>query len=178
MAVRTIIQSEYTGGSELEEKFLRTPAKEVNIINDEIINIIEDLRDTLWHYPFNVGLSAPQIGQPYAISVINSKKESKDEDFIIINPIVISLSGKKDIKHESCMSVWGEMGDVERRYKVTIQYQDIEFNTIQSQFTGFESRIIQHEIDHLNGILFIDKLLPESKLQHANFFDEYSILHG
>ena len=176
MAIRRIVQTKLSGGSEADEVVLRAISKPVDVMTDDIRNIIIDLRDTLWAYPFSVGLSAPQIGQELAISVINPSKESREDDIVLINPEIISLTGKKDIKHESCMSVWGEMGDVERRYKVMVKFRDEMFNLHQNQYTGFVARVIQHEIDHLNGILYSDKLVPQSKLQHADFFDEYSII--
>lgn len=178
MAVKTILQSTISGGTKEDDLLLHTPVKQVKEIDNNIKKIIIDLRDTLWAYPFSVGLSAPQIGIPYAISVINPSRESREEDQIIINPSVISLSGKKDRKRESCMSVWGEMGEVERRDKLVLEYHDEMFNLCQFTYTGFISRVIQHELDHLNGILYADKLIENAVLQHANFFDEYSIIIG
>lgn len=178
MAVKTILQSAISGGSEEEDIFLHTQAKPVEKITSDIKQIIIDLRDTLWAYPFSVGLSAPQIGIPYAISVINPNRELRDEDQIIINPSIISLSGKKDRKRESCMSIWGEIGEVERRDKITLEFRDEMFHLRQKTYTGFISRVIQHELDHLNGILYSEKLIANSVLQHANFFDEYSIIIG
>lgn len=177
MAIKTILQSKISGGDEKDDLFLRNQAKSVESMTSEIQQIIMDLRDTLWAYPFSVGLSAPQIGQPYAISVINPTRELREKDQVIINPKIISMSGKKDRKRESCMSIWGEMGEVERRDKVIIEYRDEGFNLKQTTYTGFESRVIQHEIDHLNGILYSDKLFKESILQHADFFDGYSIIN-
>ncbi|MCM1236769.1 MAG: peptide deformylase [Ruminococcus flavefaciens] len=178
MAVKTILQSTLSGGTKEDNLFLHTQVKQVEQITDDIQQIITDLRDTLWAYPFSVGLSAPQINQPYAISVINPTRESRDNDQIIINPNIISISGKKDRKRESCMSVWGKMGEVERRYKITLEYRDESFNLCQFTYTGFISRVIQHELDHLNGILYSEKLIENSTLQHADFFDEYSIIKG
>lgn len=178
MAVKTILQSTISGGTKKDDLFLHTPVKQIEKITDDIQQIIIDLRDTLWAYPFSVGISAPQIGLPYAISVINPSRELRDDDQIIINPSIISLSGKKDRKRESCMSVWGEMGEVERRDKIMLEYRDEMFNLCKSTYTGFISRVIQHELDHLNGILYSDRLVKDSALQHANFFDEYSIIIG
>lgn len=146
MAVKTILQTKISGGTEEEELLLRSLAKPVEKITEEIQQIIIDLQDTLWAYPFSVGLSAPQIGQLYAISVINPTRESRESDKVIINPRIISISGKKDRKRESCMSVWGEMGEVERRDKIVFEYRDEGFNLKQIVCTGMESRIIQHEL--------------------------------
>ncbi len=178
MAIRTILQSSISGGTQQDEGLLRTPVRTVEKMTDDIRQIITDLKDTLWAYPFSVGLSAPQIGQSYAISVINPTRESPENDIIMINPRIVSTSGKKDRKRESCMSVWGEMGEVERRDKVIVEYRNEEFELKQETYTHFESRVVQHEIDHLNGILFSDKLVQDTGLQHADFFDNYSIITG
>lgn len=178
MAIKTILQSKISGGTEKDDIFLRKQVKQVENMTEEIQQVIIDLRDTLWAYPFCVGLSAPQIGQPYAISVVNPTRESRESDQVIINPKVINISGKKDRKRESCMSIWGEMGEVERRDKIIIEYRDEMFNLKQITYTGFESRAIQHELDHLNGILYSDKLIDNSALQHADFFDGYTIING
>lgn len=176
MAIRKIVQSKESGGTDREEELLHCKAVPVDVINEEILSIIQDLRDTLWAYPFCTGLSAPQIGSKYAISVINLNRETVNDDMVLINPIIISLSGKKDRKRESCMSVWGKMGEVERRSKISLEYRDIDFQVRQASFSGFESRVIQHELDHLEGILYSDRLCGDSTLQKADFFERYEII--
>lgn len=176
MAIKRILQSVQTGGSNEDDSILRAKAVPIDKIDDETIRIIQDLRDTMWAYPFCVGLSAPQIGVSKAISVVNATKQNKEEDLIIINPEILSISGKKDIKRESCMSVWGEQGEVQRRSKLKLKYKDINFEEQILQCEGFLSRAIQHEFDHLQGILYYDIILPETYLTHAAFFDEYEII--
>ena len=176
MAIRKILQSSISGGTDLDDKFLHGQTVLVQNMSDEVKQLIADLRETLWAYPFCVGLSAPQIGENLAISVVNFKRENPDDDLILINPKVIELSGKKDRKRESCMSVWGEMGEVERRDKISIEYLNINFEQCHANFKGFDSRVVQHELDHLQGILYSDKIFGDTKLQHADFFDEYKII--
>lgn len=176
MAIRNILQAKISGGSEASDAFLHTSAIAVDTITEEIQQIIQDIKETLRAYPFCVGLSAPQIGKSYAISVISINRAENGEDLVLINPQIIKVSGKKDRKRESCMSVWGEFGEVERRDKLTISYQDEHLEVHQMSCSGFESRAIQHEIDHLNGILYLDKLIQGTDLQHADFFDGYSII--
>jgi len=176
MAIKKLLQIKATGGSEFDEAFLRTPAKKVEAISGEVNQIIDDLRDTMWAYPICAGLSAPQIGYPYAISVIKVNRESRDEDLILINPTIISTSGKKDKKRESCMSLWGDVGEVERRDKISLDYFDGNFNEQHLECSGYESRTIQHEIDHLNGILYIDRMNDDAQVGHADFFDKYQII--
>lgn len=176
MPIRKIIQSQLSGGSEANEALLHSSAIYAHSLNDEIINVIQDLRDTFWAYPFCVGLSAPQIGSSYAISIVNPTRESSKQDLIIINPKIITLSGKKDRKRESCMSVWGMLGEVERRDKLLLEYRDINFNPQKTSFSGFLSRVVQHELDHLNGILYTDRLYKDTVLEHADFFDNFSLI--
>lgn len=176
MAIREILQISQSGGNTNDDSFLRTSTKPVVEINEEVLNVINDLRDTLRAYPFCIGLSAPQIGESYAISVLNFEHSDEKDDKILINPHILSLSGKKDKKRESCMSVWGYMGEVERRDKVEIEYLDLDMNLRRESFEGFNARAIQHEIDHLNGIVYYDKMVDKNKLLKANFFDEYKIL--
>ena len=176
MAVREILQISQSGGTPNSDKFLRTIASSVTQIDSEIIKIVNDLRDTLSAYPFCIGLSAPQIGEQYAISVLNFEHSGADDDKILINPRIIATSGKKDKKRESCMSVWGYMGEVERRDKIEIEYYDLDMNLHTENFEGFYSRAVQHEIDHLNGIVYYDKMTDKNKLLKANFFEGYKII--
>lgn len=176
MSIKRLLQAKVSGGNEEDEAILRTQAVKVNSINDEVKETIEDLRDTLWAYPFCRGLSANQIGSPYAITVINVNRNSRDEDQILINPEIISTSGKKDKKRESCMSIWGKQGEVERRDHVKVAYLDELLNKKNLDLIGFDSRAYQHEIDHLSGILYIDKLVPGKALEKADFFDDYEII--
>lgn len=176
MAVKAILQAKLSGGSEESDTFLRTAARPVVAMTDEVQQVIQDLKDTLNAYPFCVGLSAPQIGMSYAISIINVNRAENGNSLTLINPQIIKISGKKDRKRESCMSLWGEQGEVERREKLTISYQDEQLEFHQLSCSGFESRTIQHEIDHLNGVLYSDKLFQGASLQHADFFDDYSII--
>lgn len=176
MAIRKILQAKLTGGSDENEIFLHTSAAPVKIVTREIRQIIQDLKQTLSAYPFCVGLSAPQIGESYAISVVNANRTENGDDLVLINPQIIKLSGKKDQKRESCMSVWGKYGEVERREKLVISYQDEYLEVHQLSCSGFEARVIQHEIDHLNGVLYSDKLFRDTGLQPADFFDGYAII--
>ena len=158
------------------KRILRKKTQDVTIIDEKVLEVVNNLRDTLWAYPFCVGLSAPQIGESYSISVVNVERENKENDLILINPKILSESGKKDRKRESCMSVWGKMGEVERRDKIVLEYQDLDMKTHQESFSGFKSRAIQHEIDHLNGIIYSDKIVSNQELQIAEFFNDYKII--
>ena len=176
MAIKELYQIKSLGGTDFQDAVLHTKTSPVLSINEEIEQIIQDLKDTLWAYPFCVGLSAPQIGYSYAISVLNIDHSSFDDTLVLINPEIIEASGKKDKKRESCMSVWGKFGEVERRDKILLKYQNENFETMHQQFEGFMSRAIQHEVDHLNGIIYVDKLVSGKQLGEAEFFKDYCII--
>jgi peptide deformylase len=177
MAIKELYQIKLTGGKTFQDEVLRTKAEYVYELSQDILETIQDLRDTLWAYPFCIGLSAPQIGKSYSISVVNIEKKDKEMDLVLINPQILETSGKKDKKRESCMSVWGKSGEVERRDKILVEYLDINLDTHMENFSGFKSRAIQHEIDHLNGIVYTDKLVPNKELQTAEFFNDYKIIY-
>lgn len=176
MAIRKILQAKIVGGSTWEDDFLHKEAKLVNKIDENVLSIIQDLQDTINAYPFCIGLSAPQIGIDYAISIIVFRNENEKKELILINPVITNTSGKKDKKRESCMSVWGKAGEVQRRDKISLIYRDIDFTEKHLDCSGILSRTIQHEIDHLHGILYPEKIVDGTFLRHADFFDSYTVL--
>lgn len=173
MSVKKLYQSKLVGGSDDEERILRHLAQEVQSLDELCLKTVQDLRDTIKQYPFCRGLSAPQIGCSLAISVIDLNRVGNGGDLVMINPHILETKGKKDKKRESCMSIWGKQGEVERRDKVVVEFRNEQFQLITKEFSGFESRCVQHEIDHLNGILFVDKLVSGAELSKADFFDDY-----
>lgn len=176
MPIKRLIQSSLSGGCNEDERVLRKPAVIVKEIDNKVEMIIQDLRDTIWAYPICRGLSANQIGYPFAITVVNLSHDTHENDLILINPCIEKISGKKEKKIESCMSLWGKQGEVERRDKVQIRYYNVNMEEHLINASGMMSRILQHEIDHLNGILYVDKLVPGKKLEKACFFDDYQII--
>jgi len=102
-----------------------------------------------------VGLAAPQIGISKRIAVVDIREDNK---IVLINPEIIVEEGKSVMK-EGCLSIPGEIGDVVRSEKIKVKSLDRKGNEIEFEAEGFEARAIQHEIDHLNGILFIDKVV-------------------
>lgn len=118
-----------------------------------------------------VGLAAPQIGKDIRLFVIDGSPFSEDEDLdkqeqeflksfkkVFINAQIIEETGEKWSFNEGCLSIPGVHEDILRHRNVTIKYQDEQFETHTETFTGLAARIIQHEYDHIEGILFTDKL--------------------
>lgn len=122
----------------------------------------------------SVGLAAPQIGHPLRVVIVNLNK-SEDDDLILINPVVTSNTGSFDEKYESCMSIPHFRGKVKRRKKLTVSYRDVNFIEQELTATGFLARVILHEVDHLDGILYTDRMEPEQSLEKTDLFLEHGI---
>ena len=137
---------------------------DINNIDSEILDIIEDLKATL-DYGTGLGIAAPQIGVDKRIIVVGAKKENihyEDPEEIpleaMINPSWEKLSDEKDIQFEGCMSVPVIRGKVERYKKIRLTYYNEKGQKIVKDIKGFFARLIQHECDHLDGIVFLDKV--------------------
>ena len=125
--------------------------------------------------PYDVGISAPQIGRDLRIFVVNVTGEDKDshpifgEPKVYINPVLSEPSEEMVSLGEGCLSIPGVYGDVWRPHAITIEAIDLDGNPIKERVTGYRARVIMHENDHLNGVLFIDRLDPKDrrKMEHS-----------
>lgn len=140
------------------------PIKDHEFENQNISQIISDMKSALHDTNDGVAIAAPQIGESVRIFIVNglifaSQKEDKPEDKIFINPEIINTSREKTILDEGCLSVRGKYGKVERAVKATVRAQDETGKIFQLGASGLLAQIFQHEIDHLDGILFVDKAL-------------------
>lgn len=119
-----------------------------------------------------MGLAAPQIGESTRVVVINLNPNKAEPTLVLVNPIITSETGKKDKKKESCMSVPAVRGQVERRENVEVQYQAADGSQRTMRASGFLARVICHEIDHLEGRLYINRMPSGSPLEKVDFFDD------
>ncbi len=124
------------------------------IFEDEFKQLCEDMSLTMQEKD-GVGLAAPQIGKNIRLIVINSK----DGPITIINPKIVKKSFSKEYGEEGCLSVPNVFGKVKRYKKITCSYLNLKNDKKKIKASGLLSRVIQHEIDHLDGILFIDKAI-------------------
>lgn len=146
-----------------EEKFLRKVSKEVpleEVKTEEFKQFLKDLLYTAKTSEEQVGvesggISAPQVGVGKRVSYILNY--DTDEFEVLINPVVQNIGNKTDIDVEGCLSVPNKEGDVERFRKIKVRYIDEEGRKVNRRFSGINARVVQHEIDHLDGVLFIDK---------------------
>lgn len=135
-------------------QILRKRSQEVtNVLDPKIQQLIPEMLETM-RAENGVGLAAPQIGQNIRLTVIGYK----DKDLVIFNPELIKKSLLKDWDEEGCLSIPHKFGQVKRHKNVTMKYIDENGKKQTLKASGLLARIIQHEIDHLDGILFIDKV--------------------
>ena len=154
------------------EQFLRQISKPIIFPDDELINDIKVLEEYFKNGNKTLALAAVQLGIPKRLIYLrntnldiinrqNNKEETEEdkgynEERILINPVIISREGLTEY-WEACASCLDNMGLVERPYKIVIEYQDINGNKLEETFEGFESTVLSHELDHLDGVLHIDK---------------------
>ncbi|MFC3152669.1 peptide deformylase [Litoribrevibacter euphylliae] len=141
---------------EFPDKRLRTIATPVETVDDEIRQIIDDMFETMYDAP-GIGLAATQVDIHKQIVVIDVS-EDKNEPLVLINPKVEVLDGDPESMQEGCLSVPGFYEEVTRTAHVKVQAVDRNGDTFEMEATGLLAVCIQHELDHLNGKLFVDYL--------------------
>lgn len=151
---------------------LGTPCEEVKDFGSEFQRIVDDLVDTFMAHRIAIGLAAPQVGIQLRLAVINLDKNKSENTLIMVNPKVLSTSGKKDKKKESCMSLPDYAGEVERRHKIVIVYQDRFGKEETLEAEGFLARAIAHETDHLEGFLYVERMSDSSQLVRTDIFKD------
>ena len=149
----------------VEDEVLRKKAKVVNIIDSKIVQLLDDMAETMYEAD-GVGLAAPQIGILKRLVTI----DVGDEHGLLklINPEILEFYGEQ-IGQEGCLSIPDVRGYVKRPAKVKFSYMDIEGNTNLIEAEGLLAVCICHEIDHLNGILFTDKVLSDDEVEKLEF---------
>lgn len=147
---------------------LKKKAVEIDKDYPDLSKLIESMFETMYDSS-GVGLAAPQINLSIRLFVVDGAPfEDEDPELkkfkkVFINPVILDESGDRWKFNEGCLSIPGIREDVERRPDVYIRYFDENFKEYTETFTGIAARIIQHEYDHLEGILFTDKLSPLKK---------------
>ncbi len=150
MAIRDIV----TG---TKNEALRKTSRPVTSITKHIITLLDDMKETL-HIEEGSGLAAPQVGVLRRVAVV----EYEDEYYELINPVIMKFSGEA-IEEEGCLSIPGIRGRVKRPDEITVRYIDRNGKKRQQKISGITARVFCHEIDHLNGILFVDKMIKEEE---------------
>ena len=139
-------------------KFLRQPTKPVTDLDETIQNLINDMAETMYEAP-GVGLAAIQVGSDKSVLVYDELPgEIKRQYGVVINPNIIETDGQIISENEGCLSVPEFRSDVKRAERILIEGVDREGKPIRLEAEGFLAIVLQHEIDHLNGTLFIDRI--------------------
>ncbi|MDP6963317.1 MAG: peptide deformylase [Planctomycetota bacterium] len=139
--------------------------------NSAVENFDDSLKSTvremfrLMYATSGVGLAAPQVGINIQLLIFNpsGNAESKDEEIVLCNPRIVSKSKDKESAEEGCLSFPHIFGNVLRHTSVKIEAQDLNGNKFEVEFEDWTARIFQHEFDHIDGILFVDRMTPASK---------------
>lgn len=147
-----------------DDDILRKKAEPIRKNSKALQQLIDDMFDTMYNAD-GVGLAAPQIGELQRIFVADAEGYTEEDEestgigpVAMINPRITVKSDETITMDEGCLSIPDVMGPVSRPVKITVQYKDRDFNDQELEVNGHLARVIQHEIDHLDGILFIDHL--------------------
>src|SRR5579862_9877318 len=163
MAVRDILI--------LPDKRLRLLSKPVAKIDAATKQLVEDMFDTMYDAP-GIGLAAIQIGEPKRIVTMDlAKKDEPREPQVFINPEIVATSDEQATYEEGCLSIPEYYEEVKRPAAVTVKYLDADGKAQQVEATGLLATCLQHEIDHLNGVLFIDHI---SKLKRDRVIKKFT----
>lgn len=148
------------------DPILKKKAKEVDEVTDDIRMLIQDMYETMVHHK-GVGLAAPQVGVSLRIFIMDVEKETEDGQLIFcefpriyINPVLSEPSSNLILGNEGCLSIPGLRADVYRPDAVTIQAKNLDGHVFTERLENFVARIAMHETDHLDGILYVDKMEP------------------
>lgn len=163
MALRKIVT--------LPEPILRRKARKVTDFGTELQTLIDDMVETMREAP-GVGLAAPQIDVPLRVIVVEYGSDEDDEVppklYTLINPEIIRFAKESEIGTEGCLSIPGIVGDVDRSLSITVKGQNRQGKPMRIKAHGWLARIFQHEVDHLDGVLFTDRAEKVWKLEDEN----------
>jgi len=146
----------------LDDPVLRQKARKVPRIDSSIQQLIDDMVETM-QQTHGVGLAAPQVGVSLRVVVLQMPGE---EPMAIINPEIVKRAGEREVM-EGCLSIPGYAGDIKRSVSVTVKGWDRRGKTIRIKATGLKAQALEHELDHLNGVLYIDHIESQDKLHQV-----------
>lgn len=144
------------------DPILKAVCSPVSSIDQEVLRLVDDLVDTMHAGPGSVGVAAPQVGVSLRVCVIDVSKNRHGKEnnhglLLMINPEILEASGSA-VMREGCMSVPDYTGDVERATNLTLRFSEPDGAVREFEASGFEAVAIQHEMDHLDGLLFLDRI--------------------
>ena len=142
----------------LPDERLRAIAEPIATVDDEVKQLAKDMLDTMYEAP-GIGLAAPQVGELRRMVVMDLAKEGEAPDpIVMVNPEILKYSDETVITEEGCLSIPELYYDVERPAEVTVRYTDLDGKVVEREASDRLAICIQHELDHLDGVLYIDYL--------------------
>ena len=152
---------------QLGDEVLRTPARRIGKVDDAVRDLARDMLVSMYAAR-GIGLAAPQIGVHQQLLVIDLELEDPSSPpLVLINPEITGVGGTISTYEEGCLSIPGVYLDVVRPSVVEVSYRDAMGRPKKLKADGLMARCIQHEMDHLNGVLFVDRVTDEAKLQEG-----------
>lgn len=152
MAIRTIRTD--------DDPILRKRSREITVFDDKLADLIQDMIDTM-HHADGIGIAAPQVGVLKRVVIVMDPQEEDPVPIPLVNPRILSSEGRQ-CKEEGCLSVPGRQGTVDRPTRVMLSYFDADGEEYETEIEGDLVRVICHELDHLDGVLFTDKLVEDT----------------
>jgi peptide deformylase len=141
----------------------------VEKVDEDLRKVVAEMRRVMFELR-GVGLAAPQVGIAKRLMLVCPTGEPGDE-IVVINPEIKAPSGR-ETDSEGCLSFPGIYGEVERAQKIRVAYRDLDFRPKEMELEGWIARIFQHEADHLDGKVFIDRMTPESRERAQPLLEE------
>ena len=161
MAVREIVH--------YPAEVLKTRSKPVTKFGKPLRSLVADMFDTIYEFD-GIGLAAPQVAESQRIVVVDSR-QGPAERVVLVNPKITARSGK-ELGEEGCLSLPDLYGYVARATEIDVTAVDCDGDTLRLHASGFFARIIQHEIDHINGVVFVDRLELDERERKVEEYDK------
>jgi peptide deformylase len=153
---------------------LRHKSKPIQRVDAELRQIVRQMFDLMYQAK-GVGLAANQVDLPFRLFIVNTQANPKEgEELVFINPVVLDPKGS-DEAEEGCLSLPGLYGQVKRPKQVRLNAFNLQGQEITADLSGLPARVVQHELDHLDGILFIDRLSETGRLSAAPTLEEFTL---
>lgn len=155
---------------------LRRVAKPLRRVDAELVRIVREMFERMYEAK-GIGLAATQVDLPYRLFVANPESDpaAKELEYVFLNPVLSKPKGLSEAE-EGCLSLPGLYGDVKRPEKITIEAYNLAGQAVQMELGGLLARLVQHETDHLDGVLFIDRLSETGKVKAREALDEFEVV--
>jgi peptide deformylase len=156
---------------------LRRVAKPLRRVDAELHRLVREMFDLMYEHR-GIGLAATQVDLPYRLFTINLESDpaKRDQEFVFINPVLSNRKGMAEAE-EGCLSLPTLYADVKRPERVTVNAYTLGGQEINLELSGLFARAVQHEVDHLDGVLFIDRLSPTGELTVRPALEEFEFAH-